>query len=42
VDELERLCEIAKTEPQAAYSALTHGMILKWTYIIGTTPILLN
>ena len=26
VDELERLCEIAKTEPQAVYSALTHGI----------------
>ena len=38
VDELERLCEIAKTEPQAAYSALTHGMISKWTYIMRTTP----
>jgi len=27
VDELENLSEVAKTEPQAAYAALTHGLI---------------
>jgi len=37
-DELEQLCKIAKTEPQAAYSALTHGAISKWTYLMRTTP----
>ena len=26
------------TEPQAEYSALTHGMISKWTYIMRTAP----
>ena len=36
--ELHKLCEIAKTEPQVAYSALIHGLIGKWTYIMRTTP----
>ena len=38
VDELENLSEVAKTEPQAAYAALTHGLIAKWTYLMRTTP----
>ena len=38
VSELLKLCEIAKTEPQVAYSALTHGLIGKWTYLMRTTP----
>ena len=33
MSESEELCKIARTEPQAAYSALTHGFISKWTYI---------
>ena len=37
-DKLEQLCKIAKTEPQAAYSALIHGVISKWTYLMHTTP----
>ena len=37
-DELEQLCKIAKTEPRAAYSALTHGAISKLTYLMRTTP----
>ena len=37
-DKLEQLCKIAKTEPQAAYSALIHGVISKWTYLMRTTP----
>ena len=38
VDELENLSKVAKTEPQAAYAALTHGLIAKWTYLMRTTP----
>ena len=26
------LSDVAKTEPQAAYAALTHGLTAKWTY----------
>ena len=36
--ELERLSEIATTQPQAAYAALTHGLVSKWTYLARTTP----
>ncbi len=36
--ELERLSEIAQTQPQAAYAALTHGLLSKWTYLARTTP----
>ena len=38
VDELENFSEVAKTEPQAAYAALTHGLIVRWTYFMRTTP----
>ena len=38
VDELENLSEVAKTEPQDAYAALTHGLIVRWTYFMRTTP----
>ena len=36
--ELERLSEIALTQPQAAHAALTHGLMSKWTYLAKTTP----
>lgn len=36
--EVERLSEIAMTQPQAAYAALTHGLVSKWTYLARTTP----
>ena len=36
--EIEQLSEIAKTQPQAAYAALTHGLVSKWTYLARTTP----
>ena len=38
MSELEELCKIARTEPQAAYCALTHGLLSKWTYLMRTTP----
>ncbi len=34
--EIERLSVIAKTQPHAAYSAFTHGVSSKWTYIART------
>ena len=37
-DELKALCQIARTEPHAAYSALIHGLIGKWTYSMRTIP----
>ena len=33
-DELERLSSIAKTEPHAAFSALTHGLMSHWTFLL--------
>ena len=32
------LADIAVTQPHAAYSALTHGLMSKWTYLSRTTP----
>ena len=36
--ELEKLSEIAKTEPQLAYSAYTTGLSKRWIYIMRTIP----
>ena len=36
--ELKLLSTIASTQPHAAYSALTHGLSSKWTYLSRTTP----
>ena len=33
-DKLERLSSIAKTEPHAAFSALTHGLMSHWTFLL--------
>ena len=35
-EEVKRLSCIAKSQPHAAYSALTHGMASKWTYLTRT------
>ena len=32
------LADITVTQPHAAYSALTHGLMSKWTYLSRTTP----
>ena len=32
------LAKIAETQPHAAFSALTHGMMAKWTYLSRTIP----
>ena len=32
------LSGIAKSQPQAAFSALTHGLLSKWTYISCVVP----
>ena len=39
VNQLEKLSTIAKTQPHAAYSVLTHGFLSKFTYLFRTTPI---
>ena len=36
VQQLSRLSEIAKTQPHAAYAALTHGLASKWTFLCRT------
>ena len=36
VGEVVQLSQIASSQPQAAYAALTHGLISKWTYLQRT------
>lgn len=36
--ELEHLSKIAIPQPQAAYAALTHGIVSKWTFLAKATP----
>ena len=38
ISEIEKLAEIAKTEPHAAYTAFTFGLKQKWNYISRTIP----
>ena len=38
VGEIERLAEIADSQPHAAYGAITHGLSSKWSYLSRTTP----
>ena len=36
--ELSKITGVAKTQPQSAYAALTHGLAAKWLFISRTTP----
>ena len=38
VSMIEKLSSIASSQPHAAYSALTHGLLGKWTYLTRVTP----
>ena len=38
VGEMEKLSEIAITQPQAAYTAFTHVFLHRWSYIARTVP----
>ena len=38
VGEIEKLSEIADSQPHAAFGAITHGVSSKWTYLSRTTP----
>ena len=38
VDEIERLATFAECHPQAAYCAVTHGLVGRWTYAVRTIP----
>ena len=38
VDEITTLSTIVRTQPQSAFSALTHGIMSHWTYILRTCP----
>ena len=35
---IHKLAATAKTQPHAAYSAFTHGLVSKWTYFARTIP----
>ena len=37
-NELHRLADFAKTQPHAAYSAFTNGILSQYTYFIRTIP----
>ncbi len=36
--EIEKLSEIADSQPHSAYGAITHGLASKWSYLSRTTP----
>lgn len=38
IEDVEELSEIAKFEPQLAYSAFTKGICHRWTYFMRTIP----
>ena len=38
ISNLQCLATIAVSQPHAAYSALTHGLMYKWTYLSRTVP----
>ena len=38
LEELDVLTTIASSQPHAAYTALTHGLSSKWTYLSKTIP----
>ena len=38
IAEIERLADIAKTQPQAAYTALTFGIKHRWNFVLRTVP----
>ena len=38
IDELRKLTELAKSEPQLAYSAYVFGLCKRWIYVMRTTP----
>lgn len=37
-DEIRSLAEIAETDPHSAYSAFTHGMVSRWSFLTRTIP----
>ena len=39
---VSNLADFATTQPQAAYSALNHGLSSKWTYLSRTTPTIIH
>ena len=38
VREVEKLSDIADSQPHAVYGAITHGFTSKWAYLSRTTP----
>ena len=42
IDKIRVLADIALTQPHAAYSALTHGVASRWSFITRTTPDIQN
>ena len=38
VSEMEKLSEVAVTQPQAAYAAFMHVFLHRWSYVARTIP----
>lgn len=38
VDEIGRISEIGLSQPHAAFAALTHGLMSRWSFICRTVP----
>ena len=38
VHHMEKLTNVAKSQPKAAYTALTKSLQFEWTYLQGVTP----
>ena len=42
VEEIDSLCQIAQSQPHAAYAAFTHGVMSKWNFVLRTIPNIQN
>ena len=42
VEEIYSLCQIAQSQPHAAYAAFTHGVMSKWNFVFRTIPNIQN
>ena len=38
----DSLCQIAQSQPHAAYAAFTHGVMSKWNFVLRTIPNIQN
>ena len=42
VEEIDSLCQIAQSQPHAAYAAFTNGVMSKWNFVLRTIPNIQN